>query len=82
MPNDDNDAAMFARSWIRANINPGPHSMNDGPVVPHIVEHFVTAAADAGLSQDQLEQALGDVTAFLQNAYDDAHRAWKPQLRR
>lgn len=79
---DDNAAATFARSWIRANIDPGPHSVNDGPIMPDVVKHFVTAAAEAGLSQDQLEQWLGDVTAFLQSAFDDARRKRQSQLRR
>ena len=79
---DDNAAATFARSWIRANIDPGPHSVNDGPITPNVVERFVTAASEAGLSKDQLEQSLGDVTAFLQSAFDGARRERQSQLRR
>jgi len=78
---DDDPAAWFGRSWIAANINPGPHSVNDGLIVQTIVDQFVGEAEEAGLSQKQLERSLGDIHVFLQSAFNDAHRAWKSQLR-
>ncbi len=81
MSHDDDQAAIFGRSWIAANINPGPHSINDRPIVQIIVDQFVAEAEEAGLSQEQLERSLGDIRVFLQSAFDDAQRAWKSELR-
>ncbi|MBA3642026.1 MAG: hypothetical protein H0W53_22775 [Acidobacteria bacterium] len=81
MSHDDDQAAIFGRRWIAANIDPGPHSVNDGPIVQTIVDQFVAEAEEAGLSQEQLERSLGDIRVFLQSAFDDAHRAWKSEIR-
>lgn len=32
MSNEDDQAIMFARSWIAANIFPGPHSISHRPI--------------------------------------------------
>lgn len=77
MTRDDDQAAIFARSWIAANISPGPHSVDDGAIVQRIVDQFVAEAQEAGLSQEQLERSLGNVRVFLQSAFDDARRARK-----
>ena len=81
MSHNDDQAARFGRGWIAANINPGPFSINDGPVVQTIVDQFVAEAEEAGLSQEQLERSLGDIHVFLQSAFDDAHRVWKSETR-
>lgn len=76
MAHEEDQAAMFGRSWIAANIFPGPHSMTDRPIVQDIVDRFVREARDAGLSQEQLERSLGNIRVFLQNAFDEAQRSW------
>lgn len=76
MAHEEDRAAMFGRSWIAANIFPGPHSMTDRPIVQDIVDQFVGEARDAGLSQEQLERSLGNIRVFLQNAFDEAQRSW------
>lgn len=81
MSHEDDQAAIFGRSWIAANIFPGPHSITDRPIVQDVVDQFVGEARDAGVSQEQLERSLGDVRVFLQNAFDDAQRSWS-QARR
>lgn len=81
MAYDDDQAAIFGRSWIAANIFPGPHSMTDRPIVQDIVDQFVGEAREAGVSQEQLERSLGDVRVFLQEAFDDAQRSLKSQAR-
>jgi hypothetical protein len=81
MAQEEDQAAIFGRSWIAANIFPGPHSMTDRPIVQDIVDQFIGEARDAGVSQEQLELSLGDIRVFLQKAFDDAQRAWS-QARR
>ena len=81
MSQEDDLAALFARIWIAANIDPGPHTINDGAIVQTVIDQFVAEAKDAGLSQEQLERSLGDVRAFLQGAFDDARRAWTSEVR-
>lgn len=63
--------------WLRdaANINPGPHSIDDPRIIQTIVDGFVAEGEEAGLSREQLERSLGDVRVFLQSASDDAKHA-------
>ena len=79
MPHKDDQAAIFGKRWIAANIFPGPHSMTSRPIVDDIVEQFVGEAQEAGLSREQLERSLGDIRIFLQSAYDDAQRSWRSE---
>lgn len=77
MSQTDDQAAEYGRSWIKAHINPGPHSVGDGPVRRTLVDQFVAGAKERGLSEEQLERSLGDIQIFLQDAFDEAHREWK-----
>lgn len=43
MSDEDDQAAIFGRSWIAANIFTGPHSMTDRPIVQDIGTYMLTA---------------------------------------
>ena len=75
--NDRAPVDEFARGWLAANLDPGPFSVDDGPVGSHLVDKFIIEAKEYGLSQAQLDQSLGDVRVYLQRAFDEAALKWR-----
>lgn len=75
------EAQLFAAGWIARNIEVGPFSCDDAPVYAGALAAFLKDAADAGLSQADLERGIGNVPAFLTKAYSDAVVAWRLEQR-
>ena len=68
---------QLAASWAASNIFPGPFTQNDAPVYDGVIADFLSEAAAAGFSTQDVEDALGDLRSFMHSAYTDADRLWR-----
>lgn len=76
MRSKQTEVMAFAESWIGRNINVGPFSCDDAGDCAGPIRQFARDAAQAGLTQAQLEDTLGPVAPYIVAAYAAASRAW------
>lgn len=61
----------FAMAWVFENINAGPYDPGRGVIDSH-VEQLTADATKAGISEDELEEHLGDLSDYISEALDEA----------
>jgi hypothetical protein len=76
------EAVTFAAGWIARNIEIGPYSWDDASDDERPISPFRTEAAQAGLSEADLERGLGPVPAFMAKAYAEADARWLADQRK
>jgi hypothetical protein len=67
----------FAASWIARNIEIDPFSIHDRRLFDGPLASFRRDAAQAGLSELDLEQGLGPIRDFIADAYAQAAAKWR-----
>lgn len=70
-------AQAFAANWVARNIEPGPFSCDDPAINVDPIRSFRSEAAEAGLTEADLEQGIGAVPAFVARAYTEAAAKWR-----
>ncbi|CAL4868260.1 hypothetical protein MMA231_02535 [Asticcacaulis sp. MM231] len=61
----------FAQTWVLENINAGPYDPGERIVSGH-VEQLKADAAVAGISEDDLEEYVGDLHDYIAEALEEA----------
>lgn len=64
----------FARNWVSDNIHAGPYAPEDGPhpEAQQAVERLVEEAAQAGITQEEIEEDVGDLHDYVSEAFESA----------
>ncbi len=67
----------FANNWVAENVNANGYGPEDGPNVEAIeaTTRFIDDAQEAGISRDELEDILGDVSDYIHAAFEEANDA-------
>lgn len=84
MPNikpEHRKALAFANKWVLGNIMVGPFSTDDLPIYDAPIALFRKEAGQAGLSEEELEDAIGPIPKFIARAYSDAIVRWHADRR-
>ena len=66
----------FSNGWVASNIMVGPFSTDDLSIYDGPIALFRKEAAQAGLSEEDLENTIGPVPEFIARAYADALSRW------
>lgn len=64
----------FANNWVRENVNASSYA-EDGkqhPETPAAVEQLLADAAKAGITREEIEEDMGDLDDFVDNAFDES----------
>ncbi|MHA6767034.1 DUF768 domain-containing protein [Sphingobium ummariense] len=61
----------FANEWIAENIRAEPYDPGDA-VIAETVERLLEDATEAGVTREEIEEDLGDLTDLIADAFDEA----------
>jgi hypothetical protein len=61
----------FANSWVSENINAEPYEPGQQIIDAHVAR-MVAAAKEEGISTEELEDDLGDLSDFVSEAMEEA----------
>ena len=61
----------FATVWVSDNIEVGPYDPG-AQIINQRVQELIESAEAAGISEDELEENLGDLSDYISAAFEDA----------
>lgn len=60
----------FAGAWVSDNVQLEPYDPGDQIINQHVAE-LIESAEVAGISEEELEEHLGDLSDYIAAAFDD-----------
>ncbi|WP_457936395.1 hypothetical protein [Mesorhizobium sp. 10J20-29] len=64
-------ATIFVQDWVQENLGQRPSS-EEFESIPALVRRCLHEAASEGISEDEIEDEIGDLTAFMKEAIASA----------
>lgn len=64
----------FANAWVTENINAGVYAEEGQrhPETADAVARLVAEAREAGITREEIEEDMGDLDDFIDNAFEEA----------